>query len=87
MRLECAHVDHNRNNPAYDEPENGYLVTVYEHLHDPEVGHMSYRGMPTDENGLLPNGLTPEANEYAIQQITKRLPKIYNERQLELALR
>lgn len=81
--MECAHINHDRDSGYYDDPENGLLVTVEEHLYDDYVGHLSYRGMPVDENGLLPNGLSPEHNEYAISKLLKRQPKA---KQLALSL-
>lgn len=70
MKLECAHYDHDRSNPDYDNPDNGRLLTVQEHLED----HLMYRDTAVDNRGLLANGLTPEANEWAIKKIQERLP-------------
>jgi hypothetical protein len=72
-RVECAHYNHDRSGPAYDDPNNGLLVTIYEHLHSDEVGHVPQRQYyPQDP---LPNGLKPEWNEWAIKKIEERLPK------------
>ena len=71
--LECAHVNHDRDSGYYDDPDNGMLVTPWEHLHEPPVGHMLYKGEAVDQNGLLPNGLSPQHNNFAIRALEGRI--------------
>lgn len=59
--LECAHWNHNRNNPKYNDPENGRLLTAREHYLD----HWYRRD----------NGLSDERNEEAVFSIWERLSK------------
>lgn len=84
QHLECAHLDHSRSNPDYNNPDNGLLVTIYEHLNSPEVGHIPQREFYPESP--LPNGLTPEWNEAAIRLIEQRLPPQCQElRQMSLS--
>lgn len=57
--LNCAHWDHNRDNPWYNDPENGRLLCVADHLRD----HIERAGS---------NGLLPHHNEWAIQKLAER---------------
>jgi hypothetical protein len=59
--LEAAHLDHDRQNPRYDDPSNGVLLCTEHHLKD----HINRHGR---------NGLTREANEWAIESLKQRLP-------------
>lgn len=59
--LEAAHIDHNRQNPRYDDPSNGRLLCTEDHLKD----HINRHGR---------NGLNTKANEWAIEAIKQRLP-------------
>jgi hypothetical protein len=58
--LECAHLDHSRENPLYDDPSNGRLLTTEEHLHD----HINRSGR---------NGLSQTHNNWAIARLKERL--------------
>lgn len=60
-QLHAAHIDHTKND-RYDDPSNGRLLTVEEHLAD----HINRAGR---------NGLSIEANNWAIQQLLKLLEK------------
>lgn len=59
--LECAHYDHSRENPLYNDPSNGRLLTRREHYLD----HFYRRD----------NGLSQQANEWAVKMIWDRLSK------------
>jgi hypothetical protein len=58
--LHAAHIDHNKNNPRYDDASNGRLLTAEEHLKD----HINRAGR---------NGLTVEQNNWAISMLMKLL--------------
>ncbi len=58
--LECAHINHDPNNPKYDDPSNGRLLTLSEHLAD-------------HENRAGRNGLLPKENDWAIQEQRRKL--------------
>jgi hypothetical protein len=60
--LECAHYDHDRNNPDYNHPDNGRLLCSGAHLND----HVDNAG---------DNGLSRNQNNWAIEQIRKRINK------------
>lgn len=62
--MHCSHIDHRRDIPNYDDPENGLYVTIYEHLEQ----HLEAAKQPT-RNGFLPNGLKPKWNEWAIGKL------------------
>ena len=64
--LEASHLDHNRKNPLYDDPSNGHLVTIYEHLQE----HIEREGM---------NGLSFVNNRWAIARLKERI-KIVEEK-------
>lgn len=64
--MEAAHIDHSRDNPDYDNPENGVLMTVAEHL----VDHIEREGR---------NGLSRRHNLEAIQSLKQRVVKYYGE--------
>lgn len=57
---EAAHILHNRDNPLYDDPSNGRMLTKREHYLD----HLNREGR---------NGLPPEGNRAALRLIWKRL--------------
>lgn len=57
--LEAAHIDHNRDNPHYNSPENGRVLDSYCHL----IDHIERAGH---------NGLLPRHNEWAIEQLARR---------------
>ncbi len=57
--LEAAHIDHTRG-PNYNKPENGVTLCTLDHL----IQHIEEEGM---------NGLTPRQNQWAIEQISKRV--------------
>lgn len=59
-RLECAHYDHSRDNPLYDDPSNGRLLCVSKHLEDHELNEGQ-------------NGLTRDQNQWAISALITRL--------------
>ena len=58
--LNCAHYDHNRDNPWYNDPENGRLLCELDHLRE----HEGSEGV---------NGLLPHQNDYAIMMLRQRL--------------
>lgn len=58
--LEAAHIDHSRNNPDYDDPNNGITLHRREHYKD----HIDRAGR---------NGLTLTQNNWAIESIWERL--------------
>jgi len=60
MPLQAAHINHNRRNPHYDDPDNGILMTVDEHLQD----HIEREGC---------NGLTKAGNRLAIDLLSRQL--------------
>lgn len=57
--LSAAHIDHNKNNPHYDDPSNGRLLDGTCHLLD----HINRAGS---------NGLTKSQNDYAIRMLILR---------------
>ncbi len=60
LHLECAHYDHNKSSSRYDDPSNGRVLCVEDHLAD----HISREGK---------NGLTKEGNRWAVNKIWERL--------------
>jgi len=58
-RLEAAHINHDRSNPNYNDSSNGRMLTTAEHFWD----HVNRHGR---------NGLSEEANNWAIVMIWKR---------------
>lgn len=64
--LECAHINHNPKYRKYDDPSNGRLLTISEHLED----HLNRAGR---------NGLTPDENMWAIERIRERLGKLHRD--------
>jgi len=58
--LECAHIDHSRSNPKYDDTSNGRLLCSTDHLKD----HINRHGR---------NGLNKSQNEWAIKSLLKRI--------------
>jgi hypothetical protein len=65
--LECAHYNHDKHNPGYNDPDNGRLLLLSEHLQD----HIDREGV---------NGLSSKENEWAIRTIESRLRDFYNSR-------
>ena len=57
--LEAAHINHNRDYPGYNTPENGRILDTYCHL----IDHIERAGS---------NGLLPHHNEWAIEQLAQR---------------
>ena len=57
--FEAGHTDHDRSNPEYDSTDNGDTFCVKCHLED----HIENAGR---------NGLSKEANDWAIEQLRKR---------------
>ncbi|BCX13733.1 MAG: hypothetical protein KatS3mg085_265 [Candidatus Dojkabacteria bacterium] len=62
-RMECAHLDHDQTKNYYDDPNNGLLVTIFEH----HAHHLFFEGRAF----LI--GLSEEANEVAIQKTWDRI--------------
>lgn len=60
QHLQCAHYDHNRDNPWYNDPDNGRLLCVKHHLED----HI---------DGAGSNGLLPHQNDYAIRTLQEKI--------------
>lgn len=58
--LEAAHIDHNRDNPRYDDPSNGRTLCTEDHLKD----HVLRHGR---------NGLTKKQNLWAIEKLKSRV--------------
>lgn len=58
--VECAHFNHDKTKPNYDDPSNGRVLCVEDHLKD----HINRHGS---------NGLSTRANEWAINMIKTRL--------------
>lgn len=58
--LEAAHIDHNKSNPNYDDPSNGRLLCLPDHLED----HITREGR---------NGLTVPQNRWAIHAMILKL--------------
>lgn len=58
--LEAAHIDHDRNNPDYDHPDNGRAFCTKHHGRDHELNEGQ-------------NGLTIEQNRWSIGAIALRL--------------
>lgn len=57
--LEAAHIDHSRDNPEYDNPDNGRALCVLDHLKD----HIQRAGS---------NGLSNRHNNWAIKSLIER---------------
>ena len=58
--LEASHIDHDRNSPLYNDPDNGETLCPSCHLQD----HIDRAG---------DNGLSKAANDWAIEQLRKRI--------------
>ncbi|MCS7317654.1 MAG: hypothetical protein NZZ41_05010 [Candidatus Dojkabacteria bacterium] len=71
-QMECAHLNHDKNNLDYDNPENGKYVTIIEHY----AQHLIHIGIGRCI------GLTEEVNKYAIQQILKRMKRPPSKKQI-----
>ena len=65
--LECSHIDHDRQSGYYQHPDNGLLLRDVEHL----AYHIDFIGRARSI------GLTEQGNDYAIEQIQKRVEE-YN---------
>lgn len=61
--LEAAHINHNKNNPRYNDASNGMTLDVGCHLKD----HLNRHGR---------NGLNNQQNNWAIQRLREKLQKI-----------
>lgn len=61
-RLEAAHLDHDKSNPDYDNPDTGILLCGKHHLAQHIDGHGS-------------NGLAKHHNAWAVNMLTKRLTR------------
>lgn len=60
---ECAHYDHDRDNPDYNNPDNGILLLRNEHY----MQHVDYEGS---------NGLDEDGNQWALEQIWDRMTEV-----------
>ena len=60
--LECGHKNHSRKYPGYDNPDNGVLMTIWEHLQD-------HTNRANDPN----LGLNKEQNDWAIARLKERI--------------
>lgn len=60
--LEAAHINHDRDNPLYDDASNGMTLCTYHHRRH----HKENEGF---------NGLTKKQNRWAIRKITERLSR------------
>lgn len=58
--LQAAHIDHNRDNPNYNNPKNGRMLCIADHLLD----HIDRAGR---------NGLLPHQNDWAISMLKRQL--------------
>jgi hypothetical protein len=65
--LECAHWNHDKTEQTYDDPDNGRLLLLSEHLQD----HIDRAGE---------NGLSESDNNYAIRTLERKLRDFYDER-------
>ena len=61
-RLDASHLDHNKKNPKYDNPENGRLLTPREHYLDHYNRHAR-------------NGISTSQNIWALKQLWNRLSR------------
>jgi len=60
--LQCAHIDHDKKNPHYNNPNNGRLLTIREHYLD----HYNRHGS---------NGLSKKDNRDTVKGLYYMLPK------------
>jgi 5-methylcytosine-specific restriction endonuclease McrA len=60
--IECAHINHNKNSPRYNDPSNGRVLCARCHLGD----HMNREGH---------NGLKVEQNRWAVDMISRRVDR------------
>lgn len=58
--LEVSHISHDKDKSNYDDPSNGRLLSITEHLLD----HINRHGR---------NGLTPAQNRWSIEAIKRRM--------------
>lgn len=58
--MHCAHLNHDRRNPNYDDPRNGKYLTVTEHYEQ----HLDARGRARDI------GLSEQGNDWAINKLS-----------------
>jgi len=68
--LQAAHWDHSKNSPRYDDPQNGRLLTLTEHLED----HIRRAGR---------NGLSKRDNDAAIASLKSQIKKFEKQRSQE----
>jgi len=55
-KLVCGHIDHDKNNPHYNNPNNGRLLTIREHYLDHYNRH-GKNGLSKDDNRDTAKGL------------------------------
>jgi hypothetical protein len=63
--LECCHIDHSKKNPRYDDPSNGDLRCVPDHLMD----HINREGR---------NGLPVHQNRFGIKMMIEKIKHKYH---------
>lgn len=63
----CCHLNHNRKNPMYNDPENGLRVTMIEEY--------AYHARARFKPKLI--GMSQEHNDSVIKSYEKMLPKVY----------
>lgn len=68
--LQAAHINHSRSSGYYDNPDNGVLMTVSEHL----IDHIQREGK---------NGLTKSGNRLAIHLLKEQIVDLYGEEYLQ----
>lgn len=68
--LNCAHIDHFPNSGYYNQPFNGVLMAIDEHL----IDHLARKGQ---------NGLTVSGNFMAIAALTRSVESVYGRSYLE----
>lgn len=73
MPLQAAHINHDKKSPDYDNPDNGILMTVDEHLRD----HISREGK---------NGLTIAGNKLAIELLSKQIEDLTDRQTLNTVI-
>lgn len=64
--LECSHKNHSRNNPRYNDPDNGELLCALHHY----LYHLAYK----DDPRLI--GLSKRENDWALGKIWERMTEI-----------
>lgn len=64
--LECAHIDHNRKSPNYNDIDNGYLYCTWHHRED----HRS--------RSLASLGLSYIGNKIALKRLNRKLRRVWH---------